>query len=47
MSALELSSFLAKNDVLDVFQSGFRVGHNTESALLWVTNDLLHIGDIR
>ncbi len=33
--------FLAKNDVLDVFQSGFRAGHSTDSALLQVTNDLL------
>lgn len=41
----QLSSFLARNEVLDVFQSGFRAGHSTESALLRVSNDLLLIAD--
>lgn len=34
-------SFLVGNNVLVVFQSSFRAGHSTESALLRVSNDSL------
>lgn len=30
----QLMSFLSKHEILDKFQSGFRAGHSTESALL-------------
>lgn len=41
----QLSTFLTKNNILDKFQSGFRCGNGTESALLRVENDLLLFAD--
>lgn len=37
----QLQPFLEKNSVLEVFQSGFRAKHSTESAPLIVYNDIL------
>lgn len=44
-SSVTLNVILGKNEVLDKFQSGFRVAHRTESALLSVVNDLCIIRD--
>uniref|UniRef100_A0A3B4X257 Reverse transcriptase domain-containing protein n=1 Tax=Seriola lalandi dorsalis TaxID=1841481 RepID=A0A3B4X257_SERLL len=37
----QLMSFLEEHDILEVFQSGFKSLHSTESALLRVFNDIL------
>ncbi len=45
MHLKDFLSFLVKNEVLDKFQSGFRMSHSTQSALLRVVNDLRIIRD--
>uniref|UniRef100_A0A3B3DJ46 Reverse transcriptase domain-containing protein n=1 Tax=Oryzias melastigma TaxID=30732 RepID=A0A3B3DJ46_ORYME len=42
----QLQSFLVRNNVLEVFQSGFKSLHSTESALLKVFNDILRATDM-
>ena len=41
----QLKSFLDEHDVLEVFQSGFKSLHSTESALIRVFNDILLAND--
>jgi len=39
--AKQLSTFLANNNLIDVFQSAYRAHHSVKTALLKVYNDLL------
>ena len=41
----QMNDHMTINNLHDMFQSAYREGHNTESALLYVYNDLLEVVD--
>lgn len=41
----QLQKCISTNNLLELFQSAFKSGHSTETALVWVTNDFLTSAD--